>query len=211
MCTLYTFTGESKDQYLVQILLDAQFNSDGFSALIDKGGKFTLIRTESIDFLVDTLTGIEADRYFVHLRMATTAYTGVTRCHGLDAGDFTVFHNGVIDYAGDLDSRGIAELFAKHSLDFALTALKGFSYANVIAVNTQTGDYYINRSSVGSLYTDGRGNYSTTVIVGVCSIPVVVGQYDHISEPFEEYDERDWFDNTQDGSDWPGLSHWRFT
>lgn len=196
MCTLYVFTTDNKSAFIRQITADAVYNSDGFSVLIAHGTTFSLFRTENLDLFLDVITMSDGDRYFAHCRMATTAYKGITRCHGLDAGDYTIFHNGVIDYPGDLDSRGIAELFKNHPLDFALNALSGFTYANVIAVDTMTGDYYVNRSEVGSLHTDGNGSYSTVAIKGTCDIPVLLGYTEHTTDncAVKETDEYDWLD-----------------
>lgn len=198
MCTLYVFTTDNKSAFIRQITADAVYNSDGFSVLIAHGTTFSLFRTENLDLFLDVIVMSDGDRYFAHCRMATTAYKGVTRCHGLDAGDYTIFHNGVIDYPGDLDSRGIADLFKNHPLDFALNALSGFTYANVIAVDTMTGDYYVNRSEVGSLHTDGNGSYSTVAIKGTCDTPVPLGytEYSNASGNTIENDGYDWLDFT---------------
>lgn len=198
MCTLYVFTPDNKSAFIRQITADAVYNNDGFSVLIAHGTTFSLFRTENLDLFLDVIVMSDGDRYFAHCRMATTAYKGVTRCHGLDAGDYTIFHNGVIDYPGDLDSRGIADLFKNHPLDFALNALSGFTYANVIAVDTMTGDYYVNRSEVGSLYTDGSGCYSTVAIKGTCDTPVPLGymEYSNASGNTIENDGYDWLDFT---------------
>lgn len=206
MCTIYAFNRDNKKQFVAQILSDWKSNPDGFSCLYRNDEDWSLFKSTSYEQTELFLYLVNADQYFAHLRMGTTRYYGITRCHGLMGGDWVIFHNGVIEHPGDLDSKGIALLFEKFSVDTAIAAVSSERFANVIAVNPDTGEVLVFRSITGTLYTDGNGSYSTKLIPGVITSPVMVGVYNHdiaySADPDEGYDGQGFLYDQYDFKQW---------
>lgn len=180
MCTIYTFSKqfytENHDAVVKQIKSDAVFNGHGYSMLaIGRDSDTTeLIRTMNVASLLrslDTLLGPsgEAERAWIHLRYATTGFHGLNGAHGFAAGDYNVFHNGILrrkeSDSFHVDSELIAHEIDTLGLEGAIEAIgANEKYVNAFLVNNQTGSYTVIRMTTGSLYTDGAGNYSSTPI-----------------------------------------------
>jgi hypothetical protein len=84
-------------------------------------------------------------------------------------------HNGIIS-GGDaanfyVDSMYIPELLRLRGLAETLTYLKSVSYANVFLVNPIDGRWAVSRTSSGTLFMDGKGNFSSNPL-GPIKIPV---------------------------------------
>lgn len=189
MCTIMTI---SRDLYLAhrdalraQIERDALGNGDGYAllALGTEEGDTTLLRSLSVTpilaVLDDLMTSGRADRAWLHCRAATTGFTGVNGCHGFASGDWTVFHNGILQRreAGiyDVDSELIAADITLSGVEAAVSNLKRHeNFANCFLVDNTTGVYYVVRRRSGTLFTDSHGNYSTHA-VGPISISVLPG------------------------------------
>jgi hypothetical protein len=77
-------------------------------------------------------------------------------------------HNGVLRAAEaqrcDVDSQAIGLWLRQGGMDFALKKLRGETFANVFLVDLNSNFFLVHRSVTGTLYTDGRGNYSTNPV-----------------------------------------------
>lgn len=216
MCTLYTFNNDlwtnDRIQLENRIRQDWRHNSDGASIL---GGNDidpcnTFLQTFSLETTIAMINSMFSDgseRVWIHLRSATTTFVNLNGIHGFIADSYRVFHNGVLSradsYKYNVDSELIAEDIKTYGLQTALNNLSEDSFANVMIVDVNNGNYHINRTTSGSLHTDGNGNYSTYA-VGSISVSVVSNyRKDYINEyndpiaydseiisesDFEEYD-----------------------
>lgn len=196
MCTMFTFSRAfykaNKNAIVDQVINDSFINSEGFSLLTvgEDEENTTLIRSMNIDFILDTLDslmwGDTADRAWLHLRMATTAFVGVNGCHGFAGNNYSVFHNGILSRPEserfNVDSELIANDLEVLGIDRALTNLAYDTYANVFIVNNKTGTYHVVRRSTGSLYTDGAGNYSSNPVAAI-ALPVEINTQTHHATP----------------------------
>jgi hypothetical protein len=211
MCTIITL---DKKKYLeigeltVQkhILSDSIFNNDGASLVFidpDRPETDTIFRTMNVRLLIAVLSecmesAADNARAFIHLRASTTASLGVTYTHAFDNGSGVIYmHNGVIKnpkgYA--VDSFRLQELTdnsAAGMLKF-LQATKE-TFANIFLINTEEASYSVVRMQTGSLFTDGKGNFSTNIMVGFVGMPVSLYQAkdyligDGRFEKFDEYE-----------------------
>lgn len=197
MCTILTVDRETYNEFQQEIRAvirqDAVSNSDGGSILLvgKDSRRTTLLRTldeEVILQLLDThFSEGHAERAWIHFRLATTAFDGLNGCHGFAAGDYTVFHNGILhrkdSHLFRVDSELIAwEVEAAGPEEAISNLLEKESYANVFLVDNSTGAYHVVRCTSGVLHTDGKGNYSTSR-VGPIDKPVPVSYYKHYATP----------------------------
>ena len=188
MCTIYTFTyddlvGSDKSEYNHKmwedrISRDIAHNSHGFSILlVDEFGKAVgqscgLSKTDTAP-IMDYLWQNDYHRAFVHLRFATGQHRGLAQTHRWESNGVWYMHNGVLRASPahlKVDSLQIGE-WLKVDIDYTLARLAKNMYANVFLVDEEKDTYYVSRSSTGSLFTDGKGNFSTNQ-VGVCNVPV---------------------------------------
>lgn len=181
MCTLITVT---HDQYVSgvsqRIYDDAVRNNDGWSLLLTgPKGPITLLRTLDFTQVTDALDG-RWDRMFLHSRMATQGAATVPNIHGWIVDGVCIMHNGGLRAPEaircDVDSQAIGVWIRNGGIDYALRRLREESFANVFLIDMESGMYVVNRSVVGSLYTDGFGNYSTYPIDDVDILQQVPGR-----------------------------------
>lgn len=212
MCTLLTISRdifEANYEYAIKhIRKDADGNSHGFGLLTlgDKEEESALIHTMSIEVVIAMLTADDKwKRMWLHSRYATGASINLFGCHPfssvgegrkyygeLETGDkqYIVMHNGVLSNKDSknffVDSMYIGTMLRMHGLDKTLEYLKTETYANVFAVNPINGEWAMSRSSSGTLYTDGSGNYSTTPYSNIIATPVqqyTNSKHKHIQSP----------------------------
>lgn len=188
MCTILTFDKafylKNEAKIKKQIVTDSVDNGDGF-ALLMMGASYedvNLIRSMSVDLI---LAAIEAqfknnaaERAWLHCRYATSGFIGLNGCHGFGAGDYSIFHNGILSrQAADsffVDSELIAFDVEAYGLETAIKNLMEHdNYANVFIVNNTTGAFSVIRRISGTLYTDGLGNYSSNKF-GMIKHPVPI-------------------------------------
>jgi hypothetical protein len=176
MCTILTFTHAMLDDKMYsRIIDDMQYNSDGFSLLLtdELGQVSTNLRTMSQDAVIGAL-GSKFSRAFLHCRMATQGAPKLDNVHGWSTKGVYVHHNGMISdneaRKYPVDSMMILTKLAD-GIKATLTWLQTQPYANVILIDSKSGHYIMSRSTVGTLYTDNEGNYSTNKI-GFIQIPV---------------------------------------
>ena len=168
MCTIMTMDRSSFGAAVErQIWEDSARNDDGWALLlVDRIGLSTSLRTMDLDLVLGMLrTNTRWERFFLHARMATQGRAVVENTHGWCVRGVWWMHNGVLSNhearAHAVDSMLIGEWLKRGGVDHALTNLMTESFANVLLFDSRDGYYYVSRSSAGTLYTDGHGNYST--------------------------------------------------
>jgi len=102
------------------------------------------------------------------MRAATQGDVNIRNTHGwMTTAGTAVMHNGVLfdqdSYRFNVDSELIVDWLEKFGTDFTLEMLLTENYANVFLIEN-LGDYYVSRTSGGSLFTDGRGNFATNQV-----------------------------------------------
>lgn len=161
MCWIMTMTTAdllSQSTKFTNLILDnSVFNRDGAAVVFlgDNPADDFSLRSMNIEKVIDSLLTLDCDgRIFVHLRMATTQYVGLGYTHGFDDLNNRFFmHNGIIRNEGHaVDSFGLV-----HGQDIAKE-----TYANIFEIDADKRRYFVTRKSVGSLFTDGSGNFCTT-------------------------------------------------
>lgn len=174
MCTLLTV-----DRSLwgaatqTRILQDSLSNSDGANALLVKDGQviasFSALDVTLLTPTIDMLARAGAwDRLFLHQRMATQGSVNVGNIHGWAdrvTGSIHIMHNGFLRHDDTrffaVDSQAILHWIEQDGIEEALTRLQGEYAANVFVIDQDRPSFYVSRSRYNTLYTDGRGNYST--------------------------------------------------
>lgn len=182
MCTIMTIDSlfYSNNRTLVRdrIKSDARMNGDGWSLLCidpdqpELNVQVNSLRLKIVLATIDTFfdeAGDEA-RMFLHARYATTSSVGIGYCHGFsDFNGRIIMHNGVIanphNYA--IDSYRLIGLPQKDDEILGFFEANKDQYANVFVIDTDMLSYTVVRLTVGSLYHDGHGNYSTNSIGGL--------------------------------------------
>ncbi len=180
MCTIMTLSGKKfrdhKQKVIGQIRRDTLYNPHGSSLLIQKSNNsFIQLNTDdsSSETLVALLGTGKWKRFWLHTRLATTSNRGLTYTHGFRAGPYLLMHNGILRSPESdkypVDSFYLGTLVETFGPEQLLKALKieAETYANVFTVDTKTGNYWVTRLSTNSLFTDGKGNYSTNAVADV--------------------------------------------
>lgn len=177
MCTIMTATPEQWTTELVaQMRADARSNGDGFALVLMRDEQaVAVVRSMNFETILSALDNEEWSRFFLHCRFATQGSRVLANTHGWDSNGVFVMHNGVLYDKNtayfDVDSQVINYWIRVHGIDGAAEKLQGEPWANVFMIDPGTGVYLVNRSTDGSLYMDGLGNYSTHSVGGI-SIPV---------------------------------------
>lgn len=180
MCTIITANNTINRFSLVdRIREDAEMNPDGFSMLmILDNGKPLFIRSLDVDALCELIVSMDYNRVFIHTRFATQGETKLENCHGWNTGSTYVFHNGSISARiaerFDVDSMAINHWIDQFGVEHALDYLIDETFANVFLVDLDAKNYIVQRSSAGTLFTDGNGNFSTN-------------SFDELNIPVESY------------------------
>lgn len=208
MCTIITIDRDSyTDNTVERIQLDARYNYDGWALATIKEGEVTnIVHTMDLQMILDTLDTTEWERMFLHARAATGGSINALNTHAFRTYPFLIMHNGFIGAAPvtmEVDSEQIGTWIEERGVYGCLMALYGESYANVFLLNVETGDYYVHRSRMGSLYTDGNGNFSTNA---VDEMRIPVKTYSQHKFRMEDWGRNDWRKYQQSG--WNSTTHW---
>ena len=167
MCTILTANNTIPAHKIIeQLKEDAWSNPDGFAMLmVQKNGKPLFIQSLDIEPILSLIEYSEFERIFVHTRYATQGKSALQNCHGWQANGVYVFHNGSIrsriSDKFDVDSEAIRYWLDNYGIDETIDKLIDEPFANVFLVDIEQGQYIVQRSRTGSLFTDGNGNYST--------------------------------------------------
>lgn len=175
MCTIMTFDrktfDENRDAIVKQLAEDVTRNNEGFSLILAGASnkEVSVLRSMTILPIVELICNSEWKRFWLHCRFATTTAVGINQTHAFQGGEWHVMHNGYIQHPKAGQFKVDSELIPKVISDYGVGAAIGLllhqeSFANVFLVNLYTGTWYVVRCSTGSLYTDGKGNYSTNKI-----------------------------------------------
>ena len=175
---------------LGQIKADAISNDDGVTVTllanyVLQDVQLTAMKLDTILPLIESfMDGADANRLFIHQRMATTAYKGIAFNHG-----FTDLRGGIIMHNGILGSKQACALAVdsfvlmdspKDSEDAVVKLmLEKENYANVFRIYPNESKYQVLRLSTGSLYTDGKGNYSSNRVERISRPVFSFTNHDH--------------------------------
>jgi hypothetical protein len=158
-----------------QIKEDAMSNGHGWSLLgidprvPDNNVQLNVMTLKPVLAMIDAFFASASDdaRVFLHARYATTEHVGIAYCHGFpDYSGRIIMHNGIISNKDGyhIDSYRLA------AIPDEIDEIRGFldrhndQYVNAFVIEPNIGLYTVIRRSIGSLYTDGCGNYSTNPV-----------------------------------------------
>lgn len=185
MCTILTISRDVYEQDIKafehRTRVDATSNHDGFAiVLMGETEKDVLtMQTRSFEVAMNIIKqNTKWKRLFLHSRAATTVTKNIFSCHNFfssgngedtGVGKWIIQHNGYIsDKAGSgyvVDSMHIGALIREDGVDQAISKLISTeSYTNAFLINPDTGEYRVVRCFTNTLYTDGKGNYSTKIL-----------------------------------------------
>ncbi len=168
-------------------------NNHGCSALfINADGEHTLMR--GMDF--DAISGFMAvydewETVVIHQRYTTQGKANINNTHLWQVGDFFYCHNGVMRARESnqypVDSQLIGNFLEDGNVWDAIAYCQSEDYANVFIINLEMKSIWISRSISHTLYTDGRGQYSTDKLPGIIEIPVPQGSVQSIDLDITTY------------------------
>lgn len=185
MCTLLTVSSDAYTRAVeARIKADARDNPDGFALLlVDSLGAVTITRTLDHNVVLLLLEHTAWTRMFLHSRWATQGQVTLDNAHGWAREGVFYMHNGSIQARESalfpVDSQAIGEWLCA-GVSTALSELQYEPYANVFLVDTNEEYYAVSRSDVGTLFTDGRGNYSTNKVGAVRRAVPRGTQHEHL-------------------------------
>lgn len=147
----------------------------------------TMNAEKALEVMDSEMTQGKGKRAWLHLRYATTGFTGLNGTHGFAAGDFTVFHSGCLSRKQaqkfKVDSELIAADVENHGVKTAIKFVaEQDPFANIFVVNNKTGTWHMYRNQGGSLHADGQGNYSTHAFATI-TMPVPPKTWDFYNKP----------------------------
>jgi hypothetical protein len=169
-------------------------NSEGWTligidpACSENDIKFSAMRVNQIGTVIDTFFACSSNesRIFLHARAATTRSVGIAYNHGFDNGIGTmIMHNGIIENSRRLsvDSFNLIDFSDEPEEMLEQLQANGETFANIFLINQELGGYGIVRLKTGTLYTDGKGNYSTNKL---CDIDQPVLEYSWEQHEFSQ-------------------------
>lgn len=197
MCTIITADSSiNKIALTDRLLFDAEYNTDGFTLLaILSNARPLVVRSMDVNAIVNIIHAIEYDRVFIHTRMATQGAAALQNTHGWNSEGTFVFHNGSIRSKiarkFEVDSQAITYWLDNYGLDETLDKLLAEPFANVFLVDIDNGSFVVHRSEQGSLFTDGKGNYSSNAF-GAVKIPIEHYSWDMHEFYCENFPERNY-------------------
>ena len=96
--------------------------------------------------------------------------------HFWNEGKFFYCHNGSFPIKEakefDVDSQIIGKKINESGPWGAVEFCQKASFANVFIVNIESGEVFFSRSKANTVFTDGFGQYSTTLVEDVCDVLV---------------------------------------
>jgi hypothetical protein len=198
MCQIHTITKQSYEDNTDAINLHlegaAECNPHGHAALfINDLGEHTLIRTMNYDVIKNMmLLDNEWERVVIHQRYTTQGETNIMNTHMWQVGSMFYCHNGILK-SPEKDGFAVDSQLIGHYLESGywngLQFCQSEEYANVFIVDIETRKMTVSRSKTNTLFTDGKGQYSSTVLVGIIDIPVPTNSIRIIDLDIADYDE----------------------
>lgn len=196
MCTIMTITNELYDQQAVETIInDCIFGNDqGWCLiLVDQDGNLkTKLNTMELEPIWALLDYEEWHRMFLHARYATGGSSvTLANTHGWESNGIHYMHNGTISSRQaeklPVDSMQIGK-WLEIDLCYALDRLNDEYFANVFLIDEEDGQYWVHRSQHNTLFTDGKGNYSTNEFGEVC---LPVGEYTQCAHDLAYFPEQE--------------------
>lgn len=187
MCTIltvdYATFSANREAIIARIKSDAIRNCDGYSLVMTRKEGSLSLNSMDINTVVATIDAINFERVWLHSRAATGTDIGVAYTHNFRTKDgILIQHNGIVGNPDGLpvDSMRIAQLVDMLGLDHAIDFLSssGETFFNTFFIEPEHGSYTVVRLSSGTLFMDGKGNYSTNPIDGIVNIPVSAGHWE---------------------------------
>lgn len=189
MCTIITLTrdlfNKNPADVVDRIHSDALMNGDGFALLLidAKDHDHTLVRSMNVEVILATLQSAAWDRMFFHARSATTVNIGLAQCHGFQSENgWIVMHNGIVDNPRKfaVDSEHISHLIGQVGVKSALKYVQdNENFANIFLVNPDTGEFYVHRSTSGTLHRNEDGTAFSTKAFGDVQTTIEGGTFWH--------------------------------
>jgi hypothetical protein len=181
-------------------------NDHGSAAIfIDAFGDHSIIRAMDFDIILDMMTiNDKWEKVIIHQRYTTQGDPTLNNTHLWQVGNFWYCHNGVLsDKRADkveVDSMVIGECLERGDVWEAISYCQSEDYANVFIVNLVEREFIVTRSKTNTLFTDGKGQYSTTKLDGIIDEPVAensvrIHELD-ITEPDWGYESWAWNEST---------------
>jgi len=196
MCQIHIIDRKSYDKdndKIIKHLDQGDISNDhGCSLLLVNGyGEHTLVRSLDWDLVRNIMGNSDWDLAFIHQRYTTQGEANLMNTHFWQVGDFFYCHNGVLNhqdtYNYEVDSQVIGQHLEQGKVWDAISYCQRESYANVFIINLKTKSFWVTRSQVNSLYTDGNNQYSTEQVTGIIDIPVPQHSVRQHVLDFEEY------------------------
>ena len=223
MCTIITidqtFWNNNEKAVISRVRADAVNNSEGWCLLgidIKNPENDIKINTMKVNFIPKMIEEFfhhssSEGRIFLHARAATTSNVGIAYTHGFDdQHGRIIMHNGVIKNTGRLavDSFNLAVEYDISDAETLLNCLKDYNetFANIFVIEPSTGFYSVVRMSVGSLHSDGKGNFSTNVIGAISTpVPLNSGEDFFIEEDTLDTWDKSWIDSVSNYDEEPSY------
>jgi len=209
MCQIHIVKREewNKEQeiYEKHLTAGARANPHGSAALfINEDGEHSLIRAMDFEVILDMMVLTNWDTVVIHQRYTTQGASTLANTHMWQVGDFLYCHNGVLkseeSAAYRVDSNIIGAYLEDGNIWDALAYCQSEEYANVFIVNLVDKRLWVTRSQTNTLFTDGKGQYSTRSLAGRITNAVPKNSTtcyhldidDAIEEYWSQYDEMDY-------------------
>lgn len=190
MCTIMTVDLDtyttSRTTFMRRIQDNQQANDDGLSLVVvdpNRPALNTALSGMHTHLVFDVLAHATKRmspraRFWLHQRAATTEYVGLPYNHGFTDNKGTIIHhNGILRNHDNMhvDSFQLQQ-YPTHSAYAVRNRLMDLqeSFANIFLIRPNDHTYGVVRMMVGSLYTDGKGNYSTNPVADI-DIPIDSG------------------------------------
>jgi hypothetical protein len=235
MCTIISIDRKVYEEvgseiFSAHLASDAASNPHGFGLLMlgELEEDTVLIHSMNVD-VIDSVIRSTKDwkRLWIHTRFATGTTVNLHGCHPFSstgsgrkyngvlassAEHFLVMHNGIIS-GGDannffVDSMYIPEMIRMRGLAETLTYLKTVNYANVFIVNPVDGRWAVSRTASGTLFMDGKGNFSSNPL-GPIKIPVPLKYTEQLRHEIKKPAVSQWPNYYRGSSyDYSDRDHW---
>ena len=145
------------------------------------------------DVILDMMTINDSwEQIIIHQRYTTQGAANLANTHMWQVGDYFYCHNGVLrDKDCDkfaVDSQNIGAYLETDNVWDAIAYCQSEQYANTFIVNLEAKKIWVTRSLDNTLFTDGRGQFSTKELKGLIDKPVPQSSVEIISLEIEAYD-----------------------
>lgn len=176
MCQVHVIKRENwevnQNLYEGHLNHSAMINDHGSSAVfIDENGEHSIIRAMDFDIILDMMViNTKWQTVVIHHRYTTQGASTLANTHMWQVGSFLYCHNGVLSHPDtinyEVDSQIIGAFLEEGNVWDAISYCQSEEYANVIIINLDDHKLWVTRSKDNTLYTDGNGQFSTSLLFG---------------------------------------------